>query len=139
MRRGGQNGLRQIDPDISAPPFATFAVLEMERIPLAASHRVAPSGGCDAVARTVLEQWQQRFLDRGAFSRVYVLVDRHVMKFCRDLASLHIMARLSTQSRLFPRVALVVAKQALSGRQGYHMPAVERLQEGYPVSTAIEN
>lgn len=107
---------------------------------LAALHRLAPVAGCDAMVGAALAQWQQRFLNMGAFSMVYALDDQHVLKFCRDLTSLQIMARLGAQSRLFPRVDLVLADQAREGSQGYHVAVVERLQEGHPrwISSVVD-
>jgi hypothetical protein len=107
---------------------------------LAALHRLAPAAGCHAMVGAALAQWQQRFLNMGAFSRVYVLDDQHVLKFCRDLTSLQIMARLGAQSTLFPRVDLVLTDQATEGQQVYHMAVVERLQQGHPrwISSVVD-
>lgn len=126
--------------DIIAPPPESAAAREESRQRLAALHRLAPADGCDAVVQLALVQWQQRFLNMGAFSRVYVLDDCHVLKFCRDLASLQIMGRLGAQSPLFPRVDLVLANQAREGLQPFHMAVVERLQEGYPrwISSVVD-
>ena len=117
---------------IIAPPADSLADWEEVRQHLASLHRLEAVAGCDAMVRSTLAQWPQSFLNLGSFSRVYVLDQHRVLKFCRDLASLQIMERLGAQSRFFPKVELVLADQATQGEQVYHVAVVERLQEGYP-------
>lgn len=126
--------------DIIAAVPDSLAEREQIRQQLAALHRLVPAAGSDLMVGAALAQGQQWFLNIGTFSRGYVLDDRHVLKFCRDLTSLKIMARLGAQSRLFPRVDLVLADQAREGPLVYHVAVVERLQEGYPrwISSVVD-
>lgn len=117
---------------IIAPPAETLEQWEHIRQRLADAHHLDPITGSHAMVRMILAQRQQRFLNMGAFSRVYALNERRVLKFCRDLPSLRIMARLGKQSRLFPWVDRVLVAQAVEGPTLYHAAVVERLQEGYP-------
>ena len=117
---------------IIAPHADGLADWEELRQHLAGLHRLEAVDGCHAMVTTTLAQWPQSFLNLGSFSRVYLLDQYRVLKFCRDLASLQIMERLGAQSRLFPKVELVLADQATQSEQVYHVAVVERLQEGYP-------
>lgn len=115
-------------------PLADFLPdLEESRKELAAEYKLTALPASAPLIRATLADGEARFLNKGSFSRVYVVDNERVLKFCCDLPSLQIMERLGVQSRFFPRVDAILEDQACDGEQIYHAAIVERLQEGYPV------
>lgn len=119
---------------VIAPPAESLLFWEECRQGLAARYPLMAVESSNSIVRSTLAVGESQFLNKGAFSRVYVLDDQRVLKFCSDLKSLQIMERLGTRSRFFPRVDRVLEAQAVDDENHiFHAAIVERLQEGYPV------
>jgi hypothetical protein len=118
---------------IVAPPADSLPYLEQARQRQAAIYKLTAVPASAPLIQATLVDGEARFLNNGEFSRVYVIDDTRVLKFCHDLQSLQILERLGAQSRFFPRVDVVLEDQARDGEQIYHAAVIERLQEGYPV------
>lgn len=99
----------------------------------ATDHRLLALSSSDPLTKVVLADGIQNSLGTGAFSRVYAIDDRWVLKLSRDWTTLQVMKSLQEYSTCFPKVQRVIRDQAVFDNVVYHAAVVERLEDTFPV------